>query len=1174
MNNILGSISKDKALCEAFDGALDKHHLNISQIAEEQKGYLIAALAERAGKIPCVITADPVRAGIIAQSIQAFTGNKADILLPSELSLISAVASSRDSGMDRAAIAGRILTGDTDALIVCAGALINKMEPVRCAKDQIMILAKGDTPGIGKMTEFLSFTGYERVESISEPGEFSVRGDILDIYIPGSDIAVRIDFWDDEIEQIKLLDTDSQRSEGSVDEVTVYPASEFCFKPEDRHELTSRIEEKVESDIGKMNLKSDAAVKASKVLRHTGMSDCTLIENGARVTGLARWLGILIDEPSSVLDYIDFSGRFLIFVDELPMIDSRMRSYAAEYHARCQESFEVGMAPSCALYSIFNIPDITRSLDMDHKIVSLAVLGGSAGFAGGIRCDVTGYPAEIYNGRDPEFASKLKNAAADGVRNIVIMLSGQERIEAFRDRMAEFDCYPSVIDAALPAGFSYPAAGLEVYSGQELFGNTRKVKSRSSNKRVTFFDDIKPGDFVVHDDYGIGRYEGLVNLKVGEGRKDYLKICYDGEEVLYILPENINILQKYLGPEGRTPKLSHIGKGDWSRAKSRAQKSIKKIAYDLLKVYAARSVNKGFAALPDGKEQKEFEARFPYAETEDQLMATADIKRDMESERPMDRLLCGDVGFGKTEVAFRAIFKSVMSGGQVIMLAPTTLLAQQHYDNFCERIGDAPINVVLLSRFVSSAQIKKNLEDIASGKADVIIGTHRVLSDDVKPRKLELLVVDEEQRFGVNHKEKIKAAKSRVDVLTLTATPIPRTLHMSLSGIRDISVIEQAPFNRRAVQTYVMEYNEDIIVQACLREIGRGGQIFWLHNKTSDIDRVAEDIAKLIPGSRVTYAHGKMSEVQMSSTVRDFIKGKYDILVCTTIIENGVDMPNVNTLIVNDSDRFGLSQLYQIKGRVGRSGRQAYAYFTYSKEIMNETAVKRLEAIREFTELGSGIKIAMRDLEVRGAGSLLGAEQHGQMNEIGYELYSRMLDEEVKLLQTGGEITESLANEEECKVEIECDAYIPSSYIPDETGRMAAYRRIADIRDKKGYNDLIEELGDRYGAPVPEVYLLAGVSYIRFSSVKCGFFKVEFKGNTVKLHYKSQDKIDMEAISKVMSSPDYAARVRIVTVTQSYLQYEPQSSKAVDAVGEVVGLIDLMLPEEKKDDIPDADNKG
>ena len=1166
MKDLLKSISNDKALCEAFDGALAKRHLNISGCAEEQKGYLIAALAARAGKIPAVITADPVRAGLIAGSIQAFTGKKADILMPSELSLISAVASSRDSGMDRAATAARILAADTDAAVICAGALINKMEAVSLVEGRIKTIRKGDTPGIENMTSYLSFIGYERVTGVSEPGEFSVRGDIIDVFVPGDESAVRIDFWDDEVEQIKALDTDSQRSAGEIEELVIYPATEFCFETSIRHELTSRIEDAVEKDISGMNLKSDTAAKAAKVLKHTGMSDCTLIENGMRVSGLARWIGILLDEPASVLDYIDHSGRFLIFVDELPMVDSRMRSYAAEYSARCAESYEVGLAPSTSPSAMFAIPKITKALDMGHHTVSLAVLGGSGGFAGGIRCDITGYPAEIYNGRDPEFASRYKEAARKGERDIVIMLKGEERISAFMDRMAEQDCYPAVIDAALPAGFVYPEAGIEVYSGQELFGNTRKVKSRSSNKRVTFFDDIKPGDLVVHDDYGIGRYEGLVNLKVGEGKKDYLKICYDGEEVLYILPENINILQKYVGPEGRTPKLSHIGSRDWERARSRAQKSIKKIAYDLLKIYASRSVNKGYSALPDGKEQKEFEAEFPYAETEDQLIAASEIKKDMESSRPMDRLLCGDVGFGKTEVAFRAIFKSVMSGGQVIMLAPTTLLAQQHYDNFIERIGDVPINVVLLSRFVPAAQIKKNLADIESGKADVIIGTHRVLSDDVKPRNLELLVVDEEQRFGVNHKEKIKAHKSRVDVLTLTATPIPRTLHMSLSGIRDISVIEQAPFNRRAVQTYVMEYNEDIIVQACLREIGRGGQIFWLHNKTSDIDRVAEDIRKLIPGARVTFAHGQMNEAQMSSTVRDFIKGKYDILVCTTIIENGVDMPNVNTLIVDESDRFGLSQLYQLKGRVGRSDRQAYAYFTYSKEIMNETAVKRLEAIREFTELGSGIKIAMRDLEVRGAGSLLGAEQHGQMNEIGYELYSRMLDEEVRALREGGDVPDEADRKaEEIRVEIECDAYIPASYISDETGRMVAYRRIADIRDMKAYNELTEELADRYGPPVPEIYLLAGVSYIRHASSACGFNRVIFKGDKVKLFYRTSDSIDMEAIAAVMSSPDFAARVRIVTTADTYLSYEASSAVPADAVGEVVKLLELMSPKEEKE---------
>ena len=514
-----------------------------------------------------------------------------------------------------------------------------------------------------------------------------------------------------------------------------------------------------------------------------------------------------------------------------------------------------------------------------------------------------------------------------------------------------------------------------------------------------------------------------------------------------------------------------------------------------MKIYAARSVNKGFACAPDDEQQKLFEAKFPFVETDDQLRAAHEIKTDMESERPMDRLLCGDVGFGKTEVAFRAMFKAVMNGRQVIMLAPTTLLAQQHYENLSRRLKDFPVNVCMLSRFVSQAQIKQNLIDIESGKIDIIIGTHRALSNDVKPPHLGLLVIDEEQRFGVNHKEKIKSMKTDVDVLSLSATPIPRTLHMSLSGIRDISVLEEAPFNRRAVQTYVLGYDEQIIVQACMREIARGGQIFYLYNRTSDIDKVADNLAKAMPGVRVTYAHGQMPENGLEAVVTDFVEGKYDILVCTTIIENGVDMPNVNTLIVENADRFGLSQLYQIKGRVGRSDRQAYAYITYNADApLNEEASKRLNALREFTELGSGVRIAMRDLEVRGAGSLLGAEQHGQMDVIGYELYCRLLDRLLKsgkdeVLDTDVLTGHSESAEKGFTVEVDYDAYIPSSYIQDEAARMSCYRRIGDISSFESYSDFIDEVTDRYGDAPSEVYILSGVSLMEISCRHAGLYQ-------------------------------------------------------------------------------------
>ena len=575
-------------------------------------------------------------------------------------------------------------------------------------------------------------------------------------------------------------------------------------------------------------------------------------------------------------------------------------------------------------------------------------------------------------------------------------------------------------------------------------------------------------------------------------------------------------------------------------------------------------MSKGFACEPDDENQRLFEDSFPYVETEDQIRAIKEVKADMESEKPMDRLLCGDVGFGKTEVAFRAIVKSVMNGRQAILLAPTTLLAQQHYDSFIERTKGLPVNTVLLSRFTPPAKIKQNIEDIKSGKADVIIGTHRALSNDVRPPHLGLLVVDEEQRFGVNHKEKIKNMKNMVDVLTLSATPIPRTLHMSLSGIRDISILEDAPFNRRAVQTYVMEYDEQIIVQACMREIARDGQIFYLYNRTSNIDRVASSLEKLMPGVRVCYAHGQMGERALENIVKDFIDHKYDIMVCTTIIENGVDMPNVNTLIVENADRFGLAQLYQIKGRVGRSDRQAYAYITYSPDgVLNEDAQKRLAAIREFTELGSGVRVAMRDLEVRGAGSLLGAEQHGQMDVIGYELYCRLLDEEVKHLQQTGEISGDASVKDESPkdgflVEVDYDAYIPTSYIPDEASRMSFYRRIRNIDSFSDYDDFMDEALDRYGEAPPEVYILADISLLRSLGKTLGFTKASIRNTGVRLYLDPNLQLDMKALGALMQDEFYSARCQICATGLPYMAFKPTSMSQAKTADEIVGLLKVL----------------
>jgi len=1165
LTELLGRIESDRELASAFSSSLKTgKHLNITGLCAEQKVYVAMALARIEGRKAVFIEPDSARARVTASYCAAFTDGPVTLLTPSELSLVSAEASSRELELMRSKALSELVTGEYGAAVITSAALLNKLEPEKVFAGRIIKIKVGQEMERDDLVSKLLLNGYENVPQVMEKGEFSVRGDIVDIYSPSYTEPVRVSFFDTEIDQIKTFDRETQRSTGQLEETVAVPASVYAFPEDKRDKIADLILERVQQDLAKMNTATREVRRAAELLSRTATGDAEKIRNGIEPSGIARWTGLILNDYRTVLDYV--KGKDVVFfADEMVDIDARMNAYAGEYAQRCRDSYEIGIAPSCSPSAMVGISDIMRALDSLDNIVTLSMFQSSGnGLPGGITHTVSGFPADNFSGRSEELAALVK-----GNKNVCLVAHHGRRYEQLKERLAEHDCFTEIIDAPLPAGFTYPLIGLTVLGEQELYGAEQKrpEKKKKGGNRIQFFSEINPGDYVVHDKHGVGRYEGLVNMKVGDIRKDYLKLTYAKGETLYILPENLDSLQKYVGPGEKDPKLSRLGGDEWKKSVSRAREAIKKVAYDLLKIYAARSVNKGLACTPDEEQQKLFEAKFPFVETDDQLRAINEIKADMESERSMDRLLCGDVGFGKTEVAFRAMFKEVMNGRQAIMLAPTTLLAQQHYENFCARVKDFPVNVCLLSRFVSQAQIKQNLTDIKSGKIDVIIGTHRVLSNDVKPPHLGLLVIDEEQRFGVNHKEKIKSMKTDVDVLSLSATPIPRTLHMSLSGIRDISVLEEAPFNRRAVQTYVLGYDEQIITQACMREIARGGQIFYLYNRTSDIDKVADALAKSMPGVRVTYAHGQMPENGLETVVSDFIEGKYDILVCTTIIENGVDMPNVNTLIVENADRFGLSQLYQIKGRVGRSDRQAYAYITYNADApLNEEATKRLNALREFTELGSGVRIAMRDLEVRGAGSLLGAEQHGQMDVIGYELYCRLLDEEVRLLKSGKDevldtdlITSQGERENGFSVEVDYDAYIPASYIQDEAARMSCYRRIGSISDFESYSDFIDEVTDRYGDAPPEVYILSGVALMRSMACQLGFTKISIRNAGVRLYLNPNLQIDMQALGALMRDHFYGARVNInATGAAPYMLFKPSSVKQEKTVSEIVGLLRIL----------------
>ena len=1159
--NLLGKIEKDSRLTAAHEEALkERKHLNVTGLCEQQKGYIAAALSHMEGKKPVVIVPDVARAREFALFVRPFIDGDTVILPPAEMSLVSAEATSRELSTDRAGAIARIKGNDFGAALICAPSLVNRMTKKELYEKSVITLYLGDRIEPSDLCGKLADMGYERVGQVDSPGEFSARGDVVDIFPPDRNNPYRIDFFDDEVDQIKVFDASTQRSIDSIKKVTVYPSDELVIDKKKRGELARKIELSAAENINEMNANGQSRI--AEILHRISAADSEAVREGMRLSGSARWMPVLLEEYDFILDYVD-TGKCKIFIDEMSESRSRIDAYVADYNASCKSSFEQGSAPGCAFDSLIHINIAMKLLDKAGNITALSCLGSSGnGLPGGITVENVSISGENWRGRDKELAAFVNKREKEG--DVFFLITGTRRTEALREKLREEDIYINIIETPLPSGFVYPGIGLTVIGEQDVFGSEKKLSTgRRNSNRIRAFEEISIGDYVVHDAHGIGRYDGIVNMRMGKSNQDFLKLTYAKNAIIYLPVERLDKLQKYVGPNGREPKLSSLDSNEWNRSVERAKTSIKKVAFDLVKLYAARRAGKGFACAPDDSWQKQFEENFQYVETEDQLTAVADIKKDMESDIPMDRLLCGDVGFGKTEVAFRAMFKCVMNGRQAFMLAPTTLLAQQHYDNLIERVRGFPVKVALLSRFVPPAKMKQTLADIKDGKIDIVVGTHRILSKDVVPNKLGLLVVDEEQRFGVNHKEQIKAMRSNIDVLTLTATPIPRTLHMSMSGIRDISVLDEAPMNRRPVATYVLGYDEEIIVSACMREIARGGQVFYLYNRTADIDSKAAHLSELMPGAKILYAHGKMSEHQMEKIIESFIIGEADILVCTTIIESGVDMPNVNTMIVEDSDRFGLSQLYQIKGRVGRSDRQAYAYITYDPDKeMNSDARKRLMAIREFTELGSGVKIALRDLEVRGAGNLLGAEQHGQMDVIGYELYSRLLDEEIKTLRDDND--ETYLPPPDVSLEVDFDSYIPTSYIDDEVQRMAAYRRIGSIHDMRSYEDFIDEITDRYGEAPREMMFLAGASLIRSLASDAGFERVCFKDAGILLYFANDRKMDFNAVGTLIGTPEYAGRILMCAQGKPYLHYKPRSRSHDKTVSEVVELLRILLDNKEK----------
>ena len=962
----------------------------------------------------------------------------------------------------------RLLEKGKAVIVTTLDGCMDPLLPLETLRSFVMNIGVGSVLETEAVKLRLVRMGYERVGQVEMPGQFAIRGGIIDIYPLTEEYPVRVELWDDEVDSIRSFDAESQRSLENLDELTLYPAAEL--NPEEQH--------------------------------------C---------------------EGVSLLDYMK-SFSSLVFLDEGGRLLERGETVEKEYMQNYENRMEKGEIPKNQPKEIFTCAEMVHRLNHVRGAALGTLETSEKRLEFHNRFSMDTRSVQPYNNHFELLVKDLKRWKKEKYR-VVLLAGSRTRASRLAGDLREYDLSAFCPDEGentvkpgeilvtygkLHRGFEYPLIKFVVITEGDMFGGGRgrkkKKKTSYQGKKIQSFSELSIGDYVVHESHGLGIYRGIEKIEQDKVVKDYIKIEYRDGGNLYLPATRLEGIQKYAGSDARTPKLNKLGGTEWNKTKSKVRGAVRDIAKDLVELYAARQRSEGYQYGPDTVWQREFEEMFPFEETEDQLEAIEATKKDMESRRIMDRLICGDVGYGKTEIALRAAFKAIQEGKQVVYLVPTTILAQQHYNTFVQRMKDFPVRVDMLSRFRTAGEQKKTLEDLKKGQVDVVIGTHRVLSKDVVFKNLGLLIIDEEQRFGVAHKEKIKKLKENVDVLTLTATPIPRTLHMSLIGIRDMSVLEEPPVDRLPIQTYVMEYNDEMVREAIHRELARGGQVYYVYNRVNNIDEVANHVAALVPEANVVFAHGQMHEHELEKIMLDFVEGNIDVLVSTTIIETGLDIPNANTIIIHDADRLGLSQLYQIRGRVGRSGRTSYAFLMYRRDkLLREEAEKRLQAIREFTELGSGIKIAMRDLELRGAGNLLGAEQHGHMQAVGYDLYCKLLNEAVLALRG-----EKEAEDFETVVDCDIDAYIPPSYIRNEYQKLDVYKRISGIENQEEYLDMQDELIDRFGELPRSVENLLKIADLKALAHQAGVVEVDVKKQDITIQMYQKANLDVSGIPALM----------------------------------------------------------
>ncbi|WP_342758146.1 transcription-repair coupling factor [Kineothrix sedimenti] len=977
-----------------------------------------------------------------------------------------------------------------------------------------------------KLAQKLVEMGYEKNYQVEAPGQFSIRGGIVDIFDLTEENPYRIELWGEEVESIRSFDILSQRSIERLQSIRIYPATEMVLTAEEMKKGMERVEAESRKcgDRFRKEFKTEEAHRITSQIKELKEQ----IFEFKEAANLESYIRYFYPETVSFMELFD-KDKSCIFIDEPARVKEHADAVELEFRESMMHRMEKGYALPGQADLLFGSEEVAARMAKNRVVTLAAIDLKNSLFKADKKFDIGAKSVASYNNSFEALLKDLKRYKKGGYR--VLLLSGSrtrakrlaedlrnEELTGFYSEDPFREIQPGEIMTfygRAQKGFEYPLIKFVVISESDIFGAEKKKKrkvKKYEGQKINGFNDLKVGDFVVHENHGLGIYKGIEKVEVEKVVKDYIKIEYRDGGNLYILATGLDVIQKYASADARKPKLNKLGTQEWSRTKSKVKGAVNEVAGDLVELYAVRQQREGFVYGKDTVWQQEFEEMFPYEETEDQMTAIAATKKDMESAKIMDRLICGDVGYGKTEIAIRAAFKAVQEGKQVVYLVPTTILAQQHYNTFVQRMKDFPVRVDLLSRFRTPAEQKKTAEDLRKGLVDIVIGTHRVLSKDIVFKDLGLLIIDEEQRFGVAHKEKIKNMKENVDVLTLTATPIPRTLHMSLIGIRDMSVLEEAPEDRLPIQTYVLEYNEEMVREAIVRELSRDGQVYYVYNRVNNIADIASGIAELVPEANVAFAHGQMKEHELEKIMYDFIGGEIDVLVSTTIIETGLDISNVNTMIIHDSDNMGLSQLYQLRGRVGRSNRTAYAFLMYKRDkMLKEVAEKRLAAIKEFTDLGSGFKIAMRDLEIRGAGNLLGSKQHGHMQAVGYDLYCKMLNEAVKNLK--GMKTEEDFN---TSVDLDVDAFIPPSYIMNEFQKLDIYKRIAGIDNSAESDDMKEELLDRFGEIPKSVDNLLRIALVRVNAHKLYMPEVRGQNGEIRFLLNSDAKIRAENIPALL----------------------------------------------------------